>query len=62
MLRGRLAEVPRDREIVLYCGVGIRGYMAERILRENGFDHVCNLTGGWKTWKAATDPQENRET
>lgn len=59
-LRGRLAELPRDREIVLYCGVGIRGYLAERILRENGFDRVGNLAGGWKTWKAATDPQENR--
>jgi NADPH-dependent 2,4-dienoyl-CoA reductase/sulfur reductase-like enzyme/rhodanese-related sulfurtransferase len=61
VLRDRLAEVPRDREIVLYCGVGIRGWMAESILRGNGFDRVGNLAGGWKTWKAATDPQENRE-
>lgn len=60
-LRERLAEVPRDREVVLYCGVGIRGYLAERILRENGIGRVSNLTGGWKTWKAATDPQEYRD-
>ena len=60
VLRDRLSDVPRDREILIYCGVGIRGFMAERILRENGFTRVCNLTGGWKTWKAATDPQENR--
>ncbi|HXP90727.1 MAG TPA: FAD-dependent oxidoreductase [Fibrobacteria bacterium] len=59
VLRGRLAEVPGDREIVIYCGVGIRGNLAERILRQNGFDRVANLTGGWKTWKAATDPQDN---
>lgn len=60
-LRGRLDEVPRDREVVVYCGVGIRGYLAERILRENGRARVSNLAGGWKTWKAATDPQENRD-
>lgn len=59
-LRGRLSEVPRDREVVIYCGVGIRGYLSERILRENGYSDISNLTGGWKTWKAATDPQENR--
>ena len=33
----RLAEVPRDRFVLLYCGVGIRGYLAERILRQNGW-------------------------
>ncbi|MCB9496729.1 MAG: FAD-dependent oxidoreductase [Fibrobacteria bacterium] len=59
-LRTRLSEVPRDRELLLYCGVGIRGYLAERILRENGYTRLGNLTGGWKTWKAATDPQDNR--
>jgi len=61
VLRERLGEIPRDREILVYCGVGIRGWMAESILRGNGFDRVGNLTGGWKTWKAATDPQENRD-
>lgn len=60
VLRARLSEIPTDRDIVIYCGVGIRGYLSERILREHGFARVANLTGGWKTWKAATDPQENR--
>jgi len=59
-LRARLGEVPLDRDILIYCGVGIRGYLSERILREHGITRVANLTGGWKTWKAATDPQENR--
>ncbi len=58
-LRTRLDEVPRDRPIVLYCGVGIRGYLAERILRENGFRDVANLAGGWKTYEAATAIQSN---
>ena len=49
-LRGRLAELPRDRLIVSYCAVGLRGYLAERILRQNGFD-VRNLSGGITTWR-----------
>jgi NADPH-dependent 2,4-dienoyl-CoA reductase/sulfur reductase-like enzyme/peroxiredoxin family protein/rhodanese-related sulfurtransferase/TusA-related sulfurtransferase len=58
-LRQRLAEVPRNRPLVAYCGVGIRGYLAERILRENGFKDVANLAGGWKTYQAATAMQGN---
>ncbi len=58
-LRTRLAEVPRDKPIVVMCAIGLRGYLAERILRQNGFDNVVNLTGGYKTWKAATAELEN---
>ncbi|HEY3488973.1 MAG TPA: FAD-dependent oxidoreductase [Candidatus Deferrimicrobiaceae bacterium] len=49
-LRGRLGELPRDREIVAYCAVGIRGYLAERILKQEGFK-ASNLSGGFTTWK-----------
>jgi rhodanese-related sulfurtransferase len=49
-LRGRLAELPADREILAYCAVGIRGYLAERILKQNGF-RAMNLSGGYTTWK-----------
>jgi NADPH-dependent 2,4-dienoyl-CoA reductase/sulfur reductase-like enzyme/rhodanese-related sulfurtransferase len=49
-IRARLAELPRDREIVVYCAVGIRGYMAERILKQSGFK-ARNLSGGYVTWK-----------
>jgi NADPH-dependent 2,4-dienoyl-CoA reductase/sulfur reductase-like enzyme/peroxiredoxin family protein/rhodanese-related sulfurtransferase/TusA-related sulfurtransferase len=58
-IRGRLSEVPRDRLVLVYCGVGIRGYLAERVLRENGFRDVANLAGGWKTYQAATAVQGN---
>ena len=58
-LRARLAEIPRDRFILLYCGVGIRGYLAERILRQNGWKDLANLAGGWKTYEAATEVQTN---
>jgi len=56
-LRARLAEVPRDRPVVINCAIGLRGYLAERTLRLNGYADVYNLTGGYKTWKAATTEQ-----
>ena len=40
----------------LYCGVGLRGYLASNILKDNGFKEVRNLIGGIKTYKAATAP------
>jgi rhodanese-related sulfurtransferase len=49
-LRMRLDEIPRDREIVAYCQVGQRGYLATRILRQSGFSAV-NLSGGYKTYQ-----------
>jgi len=49
-LRSRLFELPKDRLIVVYCQVGLRGYVAERILRQLGYD-VANLSGGYLTWK-----------
>jgi NADPH-dependent 2,4-dienoyl-CoA reductase/sulfur reductase-like enzyme/peroxiredoxin family protein/TusA-related sulfurtransferase/rhodanese-related sulfurtransferase len=60
-IRTRLAEIPRDRFVLLYCGVGIRGYLAERILRQNGWTRLANLAGGWKTYEAATAEQSNRD-
>jgi len=58
-LRRRLAEVPKDKTVVVYCGVGLRGYLAERILRQNGWTDVHNLTGGYKTWQTAVEKQDN---
>lgn len=48
-LRGRLGELPKDREIVAYCQVGQRGYIATRILLQNGFK-VRNIGGGYRTY------------
>lgn len=55
-LRGRLAELPKDRLIVVTCAIGLRGYLAYRILKQHGFTNVKNLSGGYKTWSAATMP------
>lgn len=49
-LRGRLDEVPREREVVAYCQVGQRGYLATRILQQAGYQ-VRNLSGGYKTYR-----------
>ncbi len=53
-LRSRLTEIDRDKPVVVYCGVGLRGYLASNILKQNGFSDVRNLIGGLKTYKAAT--------
>lgn len=53
-LRGRLEELPKDSAIHVYCQIGLRGYMASRILQQNGFTDVFNLSGGYRLWKAAT--------
>lgn len=49
-LRDHLDELPHDRSVVAYCQVGVRGYLAERILRQRGFD-AHNLSGGYTAWK-----------
>jgi NADPH-dependent 2,4-dienoyl-CoA reductase/sulfur reductase-like enzyme/rhodanese-related sulfurtransferase len=50
-LRDKLNELPRDRTIHAYCAVGLRSYIACRILQQNGFD-VRNLSGGYMTYQA----------
>ncbi len=59
-LRQNLGEIPQDREVLIYCGVGLRGYLAERIFRQNGWTSIANLSGGYKTWEIATEPQSNK--
>jgi NADPH-dependent 2,4-dienoyl-CoA reductase/sulfur reductase-like enzyme/rhodanese-related sulfurtransferase len=48
-LRVRLAELPKNQTIIAYCQVGMRGYLATRILLQNGFP-AANLSGGYTTW------------
>lgn len=51
-LRERLEELPKNQPIYINCQVGLRGYLATRILNGHGFDAV-NLDGGWKTYSTA---------
>ena len=48
-LRDRLDELPRDRELLLFCQVGLRGYVAARLLSQHGFK-VRNLSGGYRRY------------
>lgn len=48
-IRGRLDEIPRDKEVLIYCQAGLRGYVAQRTLTQLGF-RCRNLIGGYKTW------------
>jgi rhodanese-related sulfurtransferase len=45
-LRFRLDEVPRDKPLIVHCKSGFRSHLALRILKENGWSDVRNLTGG----------------
>lgn len=47
-LRSRLAELPKDRPIHIYCGVGQRAYYAVRLLNQHGYD-ARDISGGWTT-------------
>ena len=64
-IRDRIAELPSNKPIYTFCAVGLRGYLAYRILIQHGFKEVYNLSGGLKTYRAATAPiilHENEET
>jgi rhodanese-related sulfurtransferase len=50
-LRERFGELPRERELWLYCAAGQRGYYATRFLAQKGF-RARNLSGGYTTWRA----------
>lgn len=60
-LRQKLSELPRNKEILVFCQVGLRGYLACRTLLQNNF-RCRNLTGGYKTYKAAMDMISETET
>lgn len=53
-MRQSLDRIPADKPVVVYCAVGLRGYLASNILRQHGFKDVRNLIGGLKTYRAAT--------
>lgn len=50
-LRERLSEIPKNRDLIVTCQVGLRGYLAARILAQNGYS-VKNLDGGYKLYSS----------
>ena len=57
-LRGRLGEIDRESDVIVFCAVGLRGYLAQRILLGRGYRRVRNLAGGYKTYSLATQKVE----
>lgn len=49
LLRERLSELDKEKPVYVFCRVGLRGYIASRILSQHGFE-VYNLSGGFKTF------------
>ncbi len=50
-LRDQFKSIPTDKSIVIYCRIGLRGYIAERILKAYGITDVYNLSGGYLTYQ-----------
>jgi rhodanese-related sulfurtransferase len=49
-LRGRLGELPKDRPIVAFCSISLRGYEAALTLRAHGYRDVRVMDGGIEMW------------
>jgi hydroxyacylglutathione hydrolase len=57
-LTERLAELPKDRPLLVYCAGGYRSSIAASLLQANGFDHVTEMAGGFTAWETAKLPVE----
>ncbi|MGI6168703.1 MAG: DsrE/DsrF/DrsH-like family protein [Christensenellales bacterium] len=51
-LRDRMGELPKEKPVYVFCQVGLRGYVAARMLMLRGYD-ALNLSGGYKTYSMA---------
>ncbi len=60
-LRTRMSEIPKNQPIYVYCQVGIRGYLASRILKQHGFSQVKNLDGGYRTYMEVFHPDDRNQ-
>jgi len=56
-LRNRLSEVPKDKDIYVFCQTGWRSYLATRFLLQKGYN-VKNLSGGYKLFEIAKSTPE----
>jgi hydroxyacylglutathione hydrolase len=56
-LPDRIAEVPRGRDVIVYCAAGVRSSLAASILERAGLDPI-NVRGGFSSWESAGLPTE----
>ena len=54
-IRARCNELPRDKNLYIFCRIGQRGYYGYRQLKLLGFEHVKNLSGGFMSYMEAQD-------
>jgi len=59
-LRSRLHELDRQKPIIVYCSVGLRSYLATRILTLRGFENVHNLNGGYRMFQALQNENSSK--
>jgi len=52
----RLAEIPRDREIIVHCRSGARSQKIAELLKQSGYKDVVNVAGGILAWADEIDP------
>lgn len=57
VLRTKLGELDKEKTYAVNCMIGLRGYVAERVLKENGYK-VVNLKGGYMTYLSLTKKLE----
>jgi len=58
-LRDRLDEIPKDKDVYIFCQAGLRGYLAYRILFQKGYTRIKNLSGGYRVYHLAVQKQSN---
>ncbi|PZP43902.1 MAG: CoA-disulfide reductase [Pseudopedobacter saltans] len=57
-MRTQLTQLSKDKMIIVYCQVGLRGYVAARMLTQSGFPKVYNLSGGYKTYASVQQSEQ----
>ncbi|MBA7512360.1 Coenzyme A disulfide reductase [subsurface metagenome] len=58
-LRNRINEIPKDKNVIIFCKQGLRGYIAYKIMKQKGFKNIKNLSGGYLTYFPAVQKQDN---
>jgi NADPH-dependent 2,4-dienoyl-CoA reductase/sulfur reductase-like enzyme/rhodanese-related sulfurtransferase len=53
-IRAKINDWPKEKPIYIFCQIGLRGYLAQRILLQHGFTNVKNISGGYYLWNICT--------
>ncbi|MDQ2179936.1 rhodanese-like domain-containing protein [Marinifilum sp. D714] len=56
----KIDELPKDKDLVVFCHMGVRSKQVMNYLRKNGFSRVYNLKGGIDRWSVEVDPKVQR--